>query len=178
MASMNIINNLKSLAIIGISLLIACQDNKTKSLDLPRFSKKFDTTYKENTTEIADVLRTFYQFGSDTSQQKIILAKAINSDEILMVFKDKEHVNAMEFKDSELRNLIDKLRIVLNNPNKKLNYTFGDDFNEGKILLRKEGGGTLFVFNSGVSTFNDIELSEIDSIENCYNRFLSEKIRP
>ena len=178
MASINIMNNLKSLAIIGISLLIACQDNKTKSVDLPRFSKKCDTTYKENTTEIADVLRTFYQFGSDTSQRKIILAKAINSDEILMVFKDKEHINAMGFKDSDLRNLIDKLRIVLNNPNKKLNYTFGDDFNEGKILLRKEGGGTLFVFNSGVSTFNDIELSEIDSIENCYNRFLSEKIRP
>ena len=164
-------------AVIGTILMISCQSKNNTNSDSQRFSTKLDTSYKENSTEIDDIKRTIYQFGTYTSDEMIELNISVKKDKNLcLCFKDKDNLNVSLFENSDLFiKFIKDARTVLNNRNKNLTYTFGA-LNDGQITNGIEEGEVTFSVNrDSKTTYNHIKSSEIDSLESCYNRFLKEK---
>jgi len=164
-------------AVIGTILMISCQSKNNTNSNSQRFSTKLDTSYKENSTEIDNINRTIYQFGTYSSDEMIYLyTKVPEAKEFGLCFKDKDNFNIALFENSNLfMKFLKDARTVLSNPNKNLTFTFGS-LNEGKITQGIDVGSvSLFLYQNSKSTLNYIKSSEIDSMESCYNRFLKEK---
>jgi hypothetical protein len=166
------------LAIFATILMISCQNtNKTNSTS-QRFSPHSDTFYKVNSTDIESVTTTIYRFDSDTSNRRIELEQS-TEDNLLVMFLSEINGGGFtaKFESPDLfKKFIKDARTVSNNPNKRLEYTFGyseyRNGDAGSIFPgTAEGTIRLVVGDFGI----DIAIAEVDSMESWYNRFLSEK---
>lgn len=166
------------LAIFATIFMISCQNsNKTNSTS-QRFSTKLDTSYKDNSTDIERITRTIYQYGSyETGKMIALQSNNTNKNGLSMLFLDEKIIAVAIFEKPELfKKFIKDARTVFSNPNKSLRFNFGALI-EGTITSGI-GEGTINLYC--VSPFSkttsiDIAIAEVDSMESCYNRFLSEK---
>ncbi len=176
--------------VIVIMILISCQSNSgsnsksnsksnTKSdSNEQRFSKELDTTYKDNSTDIDKIKRTFYQLGDYSSDIMIRLEIEDKSNEIYIYCGNGEDIQITFFENtSQFQKFLKDARTVLNNPNKNLRYDFGyledNQINSG---FSKGSVGLFLPENSRAkSVLIEVNSSEIDSMESCLNRFLKEK---
>jgi hypothetical protein len=162
---------------IGTIMMISCQSKNNTNSNSQRFSTKLDTSYKENSTEIDNIRRTLFQFGTYSSDEMIYLCtKVPEAKEFVMGFKNKDNLNIALFENADLfEKFLKDVRTVLSNPNKNLTFTFGI-LNDGKITQGTDVGSvSLFLYQNSKSTLNYMKSSEIDSLESCYKRFLKEK---
>jgi hypothetical protein len=164
------------LAIFATILMISCQNTNKTSSTSQRFSTQLDTSYKDNSTDIESIRRTIYQFGSYENGKMISLeSENLNKNGLSMSFIDDKIITAAIFEKPDLfKKFIKDARTVSSNPNKRLSYNFGA-LNEGTITSVGEGKINLYVSALSKSTYIDIDIAEVDSMESCYNRFLSEK---
>jgi len=166
-----------SIAILGMY----CQTNSKKPnisiKNTQRFSTDLDTFYKDNSIDIDRIYRTFYNFIDTSSSTRISLRKDISENKINMYYTNSSKVQMAVFSDTtKFYNFIKDARSIINNPTKQLRYDFGNRDN----CKMKTGNlnGTIFmyltdlIFEEGMTI--NIEASEIDSMESCFNRYLKE----
>jgi hypothetical protein len=164
------------LAIFATIFMISCQNtNKTSS---QRFSTKLDTIYKDNSTDIGSIKRTIYQYGSyETGKMIALQSNNFNKNDLSIFFLDEKIIAVAIFEKPDLfKKFIKDARTVYSNPNKSLRFNFGA-LNEGTITSGI-GEGTINLCSESTlskTTYIDIAIAEVDSMESCYNRFLSEK---
>ena len=164
------------LAIFATIFMISCQNtNKTNSTS-QRFSPHSDTFYKVNSTDIESVTTTIYRFDSDTSNRRIELEQS-TEDNLLVMYLHEINGGGYTatFESPDLfKKFIKDARIVSNNPNKRLEYTFGySEYDDGGSIFPGTAEGTIRLVLGELGI--DIAIAEVDSMESCYNRFLSEK---
>lgn len=189
------------LAIFATIFMISCQN--TNKISSQRFSTKLDTFYKDNSTDIGKIIRTIYQYGSyengkmislESGQFVYSLDNGQTVDGLGMILLDTATfpISTVEpFSIPEFKKFIKDARTVSSGPHNKLHFYFGLN-NEG-IISSGIDKGTINLRVKGTCTYNkddrttnylgsheptidfDIDIAEVDSMESCYNRFLSEK---
>ena len=190
------------LAIFATIFMISCQN--TNKISSQRFSTKLDTFYKYNSTDIEKIIRTIYQYGSYENGKMISLESGQfgygfeNGQTVYglgMILLDTATFpisTVVPFSIPEFKKFIKDARTVSSGPHNKLHFYFGENI-EGTISSGIDKGtinllvkGTYTLFNKDDRTLKysdsheptidfDIAIAEVDSMESCYNRFLSEK---
>lgn len=169
---------------IGFSILVfflfqltSCVNKGGTEGTSQRFSQDLDTSYKENSTEIESITRTFYNYEDGSNSAK--LTHVIGDTSYAFDIKNGSDFSVTIFSnDRELKKFFEDLRTVANNPKKPLNYKFGT-VQQGSISLIGEELNLYLppITSTAKSVAIDIKKSEIDSLESCYNRYLKEKIK-
>ena len=134
-----------------------------------RFSKRLDTSYKTNSTEVESVTRRFYEKGDMTSDY-VSLAQEIGKKEYVLHIVDDKKSSVQLFSDDKMiEKFFGDMKTVISNPNKRLEYTFGT-LEEGRISSFVDN--EISVRTSSGSTY--LNKSEIDSMKSCYDRYRKE----
>ncbi len=191
------------LAIFATILMISCQNsNKTNSTS-QRFSTKLDTFYKYNSTDIEKIIRTIYQYGSyengkmislESGQFVYSLENGQTVDGLGMILLDTARSPFpifLPFSIPSIKKFIKDARTVSSGPHNKLHFYFGENdegtissgIDKGTINLLvtqtntfdKDDRTTIYIGTQEKRLYFDIAIAEVDSMESCYNRFLSEK---
>ncbi len=169
---------------IGFSILVfflfqltSCVNKGGTEGTSQRFSKDLDTSYKENSTEIESITRTFYNYEDGSNSAK--LTHVIGDTSYAYVIQNDSEFSLVTFSnENELKKFFSDMRTVANNPKKPLKYNFGA-LQNGNI---SSSGDDIHLFihssiSAGKAVSLDIKKSEIDSLESCYNRYLKEKTK-
>jgi hypothetical protein len=168
---------------IGFSILVfflfqltSCVNKGGTEGTSQRFSKDLDTSYKENSTEIESITRTFYNYEDGSNSAK--LTHVIGDTSYAFSIKNGSDISATIFYSKEMKKFFEDLRTVANNPKKSLNYKFGA-LQEGSISLIGDELNLYLppITSTAKSVAIDIKKSEIDSLESCYNRYLKENTK-
>ena len=164
-------------SIFGVFLfsLSSCVTKGGTESSSPRFSKDLDTSYKDNSTEIQSITRTFYKYEDGNNIAK--LTQVIGDSSYAIDIKNGSDFSVTIFSnDRELKKFFEDLRTVANNPKKPLNFKFGT-LQEGSISLIGEELNLYLppVTSTNKSVSIDIKKSEIDSLESCFKRYSKEK---
>ncbi len=171
-----------SLSILGLFLfqLTSCENKGVKQVGKEtksqRFSKELDTSYKDNSTEIESITRTFYKYEDGSKSAK--LSQVVGDTSYAFAITNGSDYSVTIFYNKEIKKFFEDLRTVANNPKKQLNYKFGA-LQEGTISLI---GEELNLFLPPITaTAKPVSLyikkSEIDSLESCYKRYSIEKTK-
>jgi hypothetical protein len=149
-----------------------------------RFSKKLDTSYKDNSTDIESITRTFYQRDKNIINQitakvndNLSLQQTIGEKEYTMIITEDRKTGVTLFEDNTaMLKLFDDMNTVLSNPGKSLRYEFGS-LSNGEISSYGEDEISISIR----STLQDKRLyahlnkAEIDSMKSCFLRYRAEK---
>lgn len=157
-----------------------------------RFRSELDTFYKDNSTNINYIVRTFYQFVDKTTQKTISLKTDVYNNkseeeftEFTIFVSDSFEVQSTNFTDSTFEKFLKDAKTVLKNADKRLSFDFGHSFKSKDIEIKS--GCKITSFNQGhtylffppsdrhKSILININTSEIDSMENCFRRYLEER---
>lgn len=171
-----------SLSILGLFLfqLTSCVNKvgaeEGKEAKSQRFSKDLDTSYKDNSTEIESITRTFYKYEDGSKSAK--LSQVIGDTSYAFAITNGSDYSVTIFYNKEIKKFFEDLRTVANNPKKQLNYKFGG-LQEGSISLLGEELNLFLppVTATAKSVSLYIKKSEIDSLESCYKRYSIEKTK-
>jgi hypothetical protein len=141
-----------------------------------RFSKDLDTSYKDNSTEIESITRTFYKYEDGSKSAK--LSQVLGDTSYAFAITNGSDYSVTIFYNKEIKKFFEDLRTVANNPKKQLNYKFGG-LQEGSISLLGEELNLFLppVTATAKSVSLYIKKSEIDSLESCYKRYSTEKTK-
>jgi hypothetical protein len=146
---------------------ISCGSPNSNNLE--RFSKRLDTSYKTNSTEVESVTRRFYEKGDITSDY-VSLAQEIGKKEYILHIVDDKKSSVQLFSDDKMiEKFFDDLKTVINNPKKGLDFRFGT-LEEGRIS--SFGDDEVSLSSNSSSTY--LNKSEIDSMKFCYDRYKKE----
>lgn len=136
---------------------------------LERFSKRLDTFYKTNSTDVENITRRFYEKGDMTSDY-VSLAQEIGKKEYILHIVDDKKSSVQLFSDDKMiEKFFDDMKTVISNPSKRLEYTFGT-LEEGRISSFVDD--EISVRTGSGSTY--LNKSEIDSMKSCYDRYKKE----
>ncbi len=177
------------LLLIITFLFVSCEENYRYEVRKERFSTKADTIYKDNSTEISAINRTFYHWETMYSDMTITQNTFDKKYTIKIVDYDKPKtkdnyyeglsLGMITFKnDKKFEWFINTIDTILANPDKKLKYYIMNKQDRvGAISNSLAFNGNAHVWfrsfiDSGVSmTFPQREL---DSLRACYVRYKEE----
>ena len=149
-------------------LLISCGNTSSNSGE--RYSKKLDTSYKDNSTEVASVTRTFYKKGDILDDHIYLRQKLGDKDYLMIIYDDKEKKNEVVLiSEEKMPKLFEDMNTVISNSEKNLNFTFGN-LEGGEISYFVKGEISIYI--NGVS--HNLNKAEIDSMQSCYLKYKTE----
>lgn len=158
-------------------LLISCGSPNSNNLE--RFSKRLDTSYKSNSTEVESVTRRFYEKG-DMANDYVALGQEIGKKEYILHIVDDKKSSVQLFSDEKMiEKFFDDMKTVISNPSKGLDYKFGT-LEEGRISSFGDDEISVSIpdmigVSSTKSVYSYLNKSEIDSMKSCYDRYKIEQ---
>ena len=149
-------------------LIISCGNKSANSQE--RFSRKLDTSYKVNSTEVESITRTFYKKG-DVLDDHIYLQQTVGKKDYVMNIYEKKanKVQVVLISEEKMPKLFEDMNTVISNSEKNLNFTFGQ-LDDG--IISALGKDEISIFTNGVSHF--LNKAEIDSMKSCYLKYKTE----
>lgn len=164
-------------SIFGVFLIAisSCISNGGTDSNSQRFSKDLDTSYKDNSTEIQSITRTFYKY--EDGNNSATLTQVIGDSSYAFIIKNDKEISLVTFSNQlELKKFFTDMRTVVNNSKKPLNFKFGA-LQNGSISASGDDVHLFILpsFSSKESVSIDIKKSEIDSLESCFKRYSKEK---
>lgn len=169
---------LYSIIFFALLLITACGSEKSIKPNPQRFSRHLDTSYKNNSLEIRSISRTFYTLEGKDNNPQVTLKKNIGENEFVIIINDRKNLAVSIFEnDKELKKFFEDMKTVANNPDKSLNFDFGSL--KGGYISYSNPEKKIMLYNTGLtvqdkSTFIYLDKSEIDSMQSCYNKYISE----
>ena len=173
---------MRKLTIVLIFICLSC-DNTIRELEvvrMERFSTETDTTYKDNSTEIESITRTFYHRESLYKEMKIeqILGEKMYKAQITSYSKSKYDksltvedikIGSVEFKnDKEFEWFMNTIDTMLVHSDKKLNYWIKE---KSDIVgsISNDRGNAIVYFDGAIGTgFITFGPRELDSLRASY----------
>ena len=169
---------MKKLA-IGLLLpvmLSSCVNNTNTSDN--GYCTKTDTTYKDNSTEIDKVMRTFYINGDEINDFLKVAQYIGENDYIISIHKDDAF--ASKVLSSELfKSFIVNSKTIMKNKEKNLHYDLGDSIFKNSTLSHSniaENGINIQIENiHNKSVYYELSKNDFENLENALNMFNSGK---
>lgn len=159
-----------------MSLLVCCNSKNQINQDAG-YCKILDTIYKNNSTDIESITRTFYIKG-DTSRLSDFFAiqQQKGGKDFVIIIHDDENLNAIVLNEEKLKDFISNSRIIIKNKGKDLKY----DINNLKTAsmshsVSVENGINVFSSFNEKSVSFELSNDDIDNIEKAYSKFIQEK---
>lgn len=156
-----------------------CNNPKTESEDYSitkGYVTKYDTVYKDNSTEIESITRTFfYKKTEEFSDDYIKLQQEKGASDFAMVMyntsKGKSLIGVTIFDEKTIKKLFEDLDTITKNADKSLNYDY-DNLNVSTI-----GGSVFFSITdlNGEVTSNEVNKNDIENMKEAYNKYIQEK---
>ncbi len=167
----------KSIYILLTSITIfSCNENKISTEN--GYSNKLDTTYKDNSTDIESITRTFYFKGDDgLLSDYFSLSQKVGEKDYIIAIREGEEFGGIVLNDKGFKSLIENARIIMKNKNKDLTF----DISEFKTSSMSHAAGmdsgiTINSQNlSGKSVSYQLSNTDIDNLEKAYQKYITEK---
>ena len=164
---------------IKLGLLISviatsCVDIEKKMED--GYCNKLDTVYKDNSTDIESVTRTFYKNG-EMGKNYFGLSQEIGKEDFgISIIKDK-YVSSIVFDSTSLKSFITNAKTIIKNKGKDLKFDLDNLKNSSmshSIML--DDGINIYSENiQGESVSYELSNEDINSLENAYDKYKKEK---
>lgn len=155
-------------------LTISCVNIEKKSED--GYCKKFDTIYKDNSTDIESVTRTFYKKG-DMGKDYFGLSQEIGKEDFsISLIKDND-ISSIIFDSKSLKSFIDNAKTIIKNKGKDLNFDLGNLHNSSmshSIMI--DDGINIYSENLlGKSVSFELSNEDISNLEKAFYKYKKEK---
>ena len=166
---------MKKTLIIQVLVFTFFSCNNSYTVEQEGYVNLNDTSYKENSTEIGSITRTFYQ--KNLKDGSIKLTKSDNDffddDDFGMSILTKDAIASAVFNDKSFDKFIQDCQTVLDNKDKDLRYTFGL---EGSISSFIDNQVSVSVSNGmGQTAHAYLTVQDLVSMKNAYDKFNSEQ---
>ena len=161
-------------ALIISILTISCVDNKNKSDD--GYCKKFDTIYKDNSTEVEIITRTFYSKG-EMGKDYFGLSQEIGKDNFSITLIKDHEISTIILDTKSLKSFIDNAKTIIKNKGKSLRYDLGNLHNSSMShSIMMEEGINIFSENIlGKSVSFELSNEDINNLDKAYEKYKNEK---
>jgi hypothetical protein len=156
------------------SLITNCVTNTKKDDD--GYCKKLDTIYKDNSTDIQSVTRTFYKKG-DMPKNYFGLIQEIGKKDFAITLIEDNNVSCIILDSKSLKSFIDNAKTIIKNKGKDLRYDLGNlknSFMSHSISV--ENGINIYSEDfQGKSVSYELSIDDINNLEIALEKFNSEK---
>jgi len=156
-------------------LIIGCVSNTKKADD--GYCKQFDTIYKDNSTDIESVTRTFYKKGELIDKDYFGLSQEIGKEDFVIGLKNDNDLSSIIFDSKSLKSFIDNAKTIIKNKGKHLNFDLGNLQNSSmshSIMI--DDGINIYSENIlGKSVSYELSNEDISNLEKALKKFNSEK---
>jgi len=160
------------LGLLMLVLFISCVSN-TKKTD-NGYIKKLDTIYKDNSTDIESIRRTFY-FVGDEVDDFLEVTQEIGKNDYAISIHDGEDFGTIILNNKEFNTFIENAKIIIKNKGKNLNYDIGS-YSSMSTSVMLENGINIYSENLlGKSVSYELSIDDINNLEKALKKFNSEK---
>ena len=153
-------------------LIIGCVSNTKKADD--GYSKKLDTIYKYNSTDIESITRTFYFVGDEVGDYLKVSQKIGENDYSIAIHKG-EDFGAIILNKKDFNSFIENAKIIIKNKGKDLNYDIGSYSSMSASVMLDNGIDIYSVNLLGKSVSYELSIDDINNLEKALKKFISEK---
>jgi hypothetical protein len=162
------------LGLLLAALIISCVSNTKKADD--GYSKKLDTIYKDNSTIIESVTRTFYFVGDEVSDFLKVSQKIGTNEYAITIHKDNDFGTIILNKKA-IKSFIENSKIIIKNKGKDLRYDLGNLKNSTlSHSVMVDNGINIYSENlQGQSVSYELSNDDINNLEKALDKFNSEK---
>lgn len=160
--------------VLSSMIFISCVNN-TKTTD-NGYCKKFDTIYKDNSTNIESVTRTFYFIG-DEANDFLKVSKEIGKNDYSLTIHDDKNFGTIILNSKGFNSFIANSKTIVDNKGKDLKYDIGDLKNSSMTAsVMVKNGINIYTENVlGESVSYELSNEDITNLEKAFNKFNSEK---
>lgn len=153
-------------------LIIGCVSNTKKADD--GYSKKLDTIYKDNSTDIESITRTFYFVGDEVDDFLQVTQEIGKNDYAITIHKDKDF-GTIILNEKDFNSFIENAKIIIKNKGKDLNYDIGS-YSSMSASVMIDNGINIYSENLlGKSVSYELSIDDINNLEKALKKFNSEK---
>ena len=165
----------KIVLVLLMSILTISCVNKEKITE-DGYCKKLDTIYKDNSTDIESVRRTFYKKG-EFGEDFFGLSQEIGKEDfVISLIKDND-VSSIIFDNKSLKSFIDNAKTIIKNKGKNLEFDLGNIKNSSmshSIML--DDGINIYSENLlGKSVSFELSNEDINNLEKAFDKYKKEK---
>jgi hypothetical protein len=170
------------LAVILISTfsLCSCGNDSTNDTEEGGFSKEVDTTYKDNSTEIESITRTFYKKGDLENSVKFYQDLG-DSDIVVSVSNDSYDIGIALLSPSDFNLFLNNIDTVIKHYDKDLTYDFGSSILKYGEIVRgiEDNTANFYIYKTQgleemVSSY-DVTKEDVENMRNSYKSYIAEK---
>ena len=154
-------------------LIIGCVSNTKKEAD-DGYSKELDTIYKDNSTDIESVTRTFYFVGEEI-KDFLKVSQEIGKNDYSIAIHDGEDFGAIILNKKEFNSFIENAKIIIKNKGKNLNYDIGSYSSMSPSVMLDNGINIYSENLLGKSVSYELSIDDINNLEKALKKFNSEK---
>lgn len=150
-------------------LIIGCVNNTKKADD--GYSKKLDTIYKDNSTDIESVTRTFYSVENLSNNYFKVCQEIGKNDYSIIIYDDKE-IGVITLNKKDFESFFENSKTIINNKGKNLNY----DIDTFSSMSSSVNG--IYIFSNNIlggSVSYDLSKDDINNLERALKKYNSEK---
>jgi hypothetical protein len=155
-------------------LIIGCVSNTKKADD--GYSKKLDTIYKDNSTDIESITRTFYFVGDEVDDFLQVTQEIGKNDYAITIHKDKDF-GTIILNEKAFKSFIENSKTIIKNKGKDLRYELGNLKNStmsNSVMI--ENGIYIYSENLlGQSVSYELSIDDINNLEKALKKYNSEK---
>jgi hypothetical protein len=158
-----------------ISLLtISCVKNEKNIQD--GYCKKFDTIYKDNSTDIKSVTRTFYKKG-EMIEDYFGLSQEIGKEDYAITLIDDNNISSILLDTESLKLFIDNAKTIIKNKGKDLRFDLGNLKNSNMThSVGLEDGINIYSENLlGKSVSFELSNEDLINLEKAFEKYKNEK---
>lgn len=153
-------------------LIIGCVSNTKKADD--GYSKKLDTIYKDNSTDIESITRTFYFVGDEVDDFLQVTQEIGKNDYAITIHKDKDF-GTIILNEKDFNSFFENAKIIIKNKGKDLNYDIGS-YSSMSASVMLDNGINIYSENLlGKSVSYELSIDDINNLEKALKKFNSEK---
>lgn len=161
--------------VVILSMIFISCINNTKATD-NGFCKKFDTIYKDNSTDVESITRTFYFIG-DEINDFLKVSQEIGKNDYSLTIHDDKNFGTIILNKKGFNSFIENSKLIISNKEKNLKYDIGDLKNSTMTASVMVKNGINIYTENVLGESASYELSNVDiaNLEKAFNKFNSEK---
>lgn len=155
-------------------LTISCVKNEKNIED--GYCKKFDTIYKDNSTDIKSITRTFYKKG-EMIEDYFAVSQEIGNEDFTISLIDDNNVSSILLDKESLKLFIDNAKTIIKNKGKDLRFDLGNFKNSSMThSVGLEDGINIYSENLlGKSVSFELSSEDLSNLEKAFEKYKNEK---
>jgi hypothetical protein len=163
-----------TLGVLFSIIFISCANNENKLQD--GYSKKFDTIYKDNSTDIDKIIRTFYENG-DILDDYFRITQNIGDKDFAISITQEKKSSSIILDSESLKLFIDNAKTIIDNKGKDLRFDLGPLKNSNMThSVGVDSGINIYSENIlGQSVSYELSKEDIINIEKAFDKYKNEK---